>query len=61
MDRNLPIQNQRAFTVVIERDEEAYYVGTVPTLPGCHTEAETLSPLMKKRREAVELYRIAVQ
>ena len=27
------MKNQRKFTVVIERDEEGYYVGTVPTLP----------------------------
>ncbi len=47
--------SQRKFTVVIERDEDGYYVGTVPTLRGCHTQAKTLDTLMKRMREAVEL------
>jgi predicted RNase H-like HicB family nuclease len=49
------MRNQRKFTVVIERDEEGYYVGTVPTLRGCHTQAKTLDTLMKRMREAIEL------
>jgi predicted RNase H-like HicB family nuclease len=49
------VKNQRKFTVVIERDEEGYYVGTVPTLRGCHTQAKTLDTLMKRMREAVEV------
>lgn len=46
---------RRKFTVIIERDEDGYYVGTVPTLRGCHTQAKTLDTLMKRMREAVEL------
>lgn len=46
---------QRKFTVVIERDEENYYVATVPGLPGCHTQAKSLDTLMKRVREAVAL------
>jgi len=49
------MRNQRKFTVVIERDEDGYYVGTVPSLHGCHTQAKTLDTLMKRMREAVEL------
>ncbi len=49
------MRNQRKFTVVIERDEAGYYVGTVPTLPGCHTQAKTLDTLMKRVREAVQV------
>ena len=49
------MKNQRKFTVVIERDEDGYYVGTVPTLRGCHTQAKTLDTLMKRMREAVAL------
>jgi predicted RNase H-like HicB family nuclease len=45
----------RKFTVVIERDEEGYYVATVPTLRGCHTQARTLDALMKRVREAIEV------
>jgi predicted RNase H-like HicB family nuclease len=49
------MRNQKTFTVVIERDEDGYYVGTVPTLRGCHTQAKTLDTLMKRVRQAVEL------
>ena len=46
---------QRKFTVVIERDEDGYYVATVPVLRGCHTQAKNLDTLMKRVREVVEL------
>lgn len=46
---------KRKFTVVIERDEEGYYVATVPSLPGCHTQAKNLDSLMKRAREVIEL------
>lgn len=49
------MKNERKFTVLIERDEEGYYVATVPALRGCHTQAKTLDTLMKRVREAVEL------
>ncbi len=45
----------REFDVVIERDREGYYVATIPTLPGCHTQAKTLDKLMERIREAAEL------
>jgi len=44
------------FSVVIEKDEDGYYVASVPELPGCHTQAKTLDELMERIREAVELY-----
>ncbi len=46
---------QRKFTVLIERDEDGFYVATVPALAGCHTQARTLDTLMKRAREAIEL------
>jgi predicted RNase H-like HicB family nuclease len=45
----------RKFTVVIERDEAGYYVGSVPPLRGCHTQAKSLDVLMKRMREVIEL------
>ena len=33
----------KQFTVVIERDEEGYYVADVPELKGCHTQARSLT------------------
>ncbi len=46
---------ERHFDVVIERDEEGLYVASVPQLPGCHTQAQSLDSLMERIREAIEL------
>ena len=46
---------KRKFTVLIERDEEGYFVASVPALRGCHTQARTLDTLMKRVREVIEL------
>jgi predicted RNase H-like HicB family nuclease len=45
----------REFTVVIEKDEEGYFVGTVPQLQGCHTQAKSLDKLMERMKEVVLL------
>ena len=45
----------REFSVVIERDEDGYYVASVPALRGCHTQAKSLDELMQRIREAIEL------
>lgn len=45
----------REFNVVIERDSEGFYVATVPSLRGCHTQAQSLDELMVRVREAIEL------
>ncbi len=45
----------REFSVVIEKDEDGYYVASVPTLRGCHTQARSLDALMKRIKEAIEL------
>ncbi|MHB8754783.1 MAG: type II toxin-antitoxin system HicB family antitoxin [Candidatus Acidiferrales bacterium] len=41
--------------MVIERDEDGFYVATVPSLQGCHTQAKNLDTLMKRAREVIEL------
>ena len=45
----------KEFNVIIERDEEGYYVASVPELQGCHTQAKSLDKLMERIREAIEL------
>jgi len=44
------------FAVVVERDEDGYYIASVPELPGCHTQAKTLDELVSRIKEAAELY-----
>jgi predicted RNase H-like HicB family nuclease len=46
---------QREFDVVIERDSEGCYVGSVPAVCGCHTQARSLDELLERMREVVEL------
>lgn len=45
----------RQFDVVIEKDSAGYFVASVPTLPGCHTQAKSLDELMERIREAIAL------
>lgn len=44
------------FAVVVERDEDGYYVASVPGLPGCYTQAKTLDEFTKRIKEAIEAY-----
>ena len=44
------------FSVVVEKDEDGYYVASVPELPGCHTQAKTLDAVMERIKEAIEVY-----
>lgn len=46
---------EMAFNVIVERDEEGFYVATVPELRGCHTQAKSLDTLMERVREAIDL------
>jgi len=44
------------FSVFIERDEDGFFVASVPQLPGCHTQAKTMDGLLDRVREAIMLY-----
>ena len=46
----------REFNVVIEHDEDGFYVASVPMLPGCHTQAASFEELERRIPEAIELY-----
>lgn len=43
------------YSVVIERDEEGWLVASVPSLPGCHTQAKTMDKLLVRVKEAIAL------
>ncbi len=46
----------KEYTVLIERDEDGYYMAEVIELPGCFTQARTIEELMKRIKEAISLY-----
>ena len=45
----------RAFSVIIEQDEDGYFVASVPSLRGCHTQAKSLDVLAERVKEVIEL------
>jgi len=45
----------KSFNVIIEKDEDGYFVATVPSLRGCHTQAKSLDELMERTKEAIAL------
>lgn len=46
----------RSFTVLIEQDEDGYYVAaTVPALKSCYTQAKTVEGLYPRIREVIAL------
>ena len=49
------------FTVVIEQDEDGYYVATIPALHGCYTQARTLEELAPRIREVIALCLVGQQ
>jgi predicted RNase H-like HicB family nuclease len=46
---------KREYNIIIEKDTEGYYIGHVPELKGCHTQAKTIDELMNRMQEVIEL------
>jgi len=42
--------------VIIEADETGGYVVSCPSLPGCHSQGDTIDEALNNIREAIELY-----
>ena len=40
---------------IIEKDEDGFYVATVPALKSCYTQAKTMGELMPRVREVIGL------
>ncbi len=52
----------REYTVIIIPDEEeGGYIASVPALPGCHTQGETLEEAISNAREAIEGYLLSLK
>lgn len=43
------------FNVIIQKDEDGFYIAAVPVMKGCHTQAKSLAVLMDRIEEVIEL------
>ena len=46
---------EQEFYVIIERDQDGYYVGQVPQLRACYSQGRILDELMVNIKEVVEM------
>lgn len=47
--------SKKQFKVIIEQDEDGYFVANVPMLPGCVTQARNINELKERVRDAIAL------
>ena len=43
------------FKVLVEQDEDGWFVASAPAIPGCHTQGKTYEEVIKNIKEAIEL------
>lgn len=48
-------QERLEFYVVIERDEDGFYVGEAPQLRACYSQGRTIDELMANMRDVIAL------
>ena len=46
---------KKDFFVVVEKDEDGFYVGEVPTLRACYAQGKTMEELLSNIREVIAL------
>ena len=46
---------KREYNIIIEKDSEEFFIGSVPELRGCHSQAKSIDVLIKRMQEAIEL------
>ncbi|MBI1319666.1 MAG: type II toxin-antitoxin system HicB family antitoxin [Candidatus Hydrogenedens sp.] len=47
---------KRDVHLFVERDEDGWYIGSVPSLPGCHTQVRSMDELLERMKEAIAGY-----
>ena len=47
--------NKRTFPIIIEKDEDGWYVAVNPSLEGCYSQGKTIEEALKNVQEATEL------
>lgn len=46
--------NHFSLIIEVEKDEDGILIGSVPSIPGCHTYGETIDELIANIKEAIE-------
>ena len=44
------------FKIVLEKDEDGWFVATCPSLPGCVSQGKTEKQALKNMKEAIQLH-----
>ena len=45
----------RKFDVILEKDEDGWFIADVPAIPGCHTQGKTKKEALENVKEAIAL------
>jgi len=48
-------KKQHTFPIIIEKDEDGFFVATNPSLEGCYSQGKTIEEALKNVQEATEL------
>ena len=55
--KKIKVKTQKyQFPVIIEEDEDGFFVADCPALTGCHTQGKTLEQAITRIREVIELH-----
>lgn len=46
----------KIYTVIIEKDQYEGYVASVPGLPGCYSQGDTMEETLENIKDAITLY-----
>jgi len=49
------------FKVFITQDEEGFFVASVPSLPGCHSQGKSVEETTKNIKEAIQGYLVVAK
>ena len=50
------IDQVKEFQVVVTRDEDGVFVASCPSLPGCHTQGDTVEEALANIQEGIALF-----
>ena len=51
---------KREYNIIIEKDSDGFYIGSVPELKGCNSQAKSMDQLMVRMKEVIELSEVVM-